>query len=225
MLSGSSDKSAIVWDVSRGQVQQRFRFHEAPTLVSKEIRVTQNILWTASEVGIDGQCHVSDFLCYYYSTDSTVLKEQNSWRERMLYTWRYESKCIAHFDWSMAVRCSCGLCSPYGGVRPWKGNAVFELLAPKLFSHQLNQFALQFALQYIFVLNLPRLLNLSFVMYEMFVTLICSFGRCFAQVFLRDAQLAWSIPFVFTVAFATMLGLRLLAAFALYSGRVPLGYD
>lgn len=34
LLSGSSDKSAIVWDVARGDVQQQFRFHEAPTLVS-----------------------------------------------------------------------------------------------------------------------------------------------------------------------------------------------
>lgn len=34
LLSGSSDKSAIVWDVSKGEVQQQFRFHEAPTLVS-----------------------------------------------------------------------------------------------------------------------------------------------------------------------------------------------
>lgn len=33
LLSGSSDKSAIVWDVARGDVQQQFRFHEAPTLV------------------------------------------------------------------------------------------------------------------------------------------------------------------------------------------------
>ncbi|CAN0537533.1 unnamed protein product, partial [Ectocarpus sp. 12 AP-2014] len=32
LLSGSSDKSAIVWDVARGDVQQQFRFHEAPTL-------------------------------------------------------------------------------------------------------------------------------------------------------------------------------------------------
>lgn len=39
LLSGSSDKSAIVWDVARGDVQQQFRFHEAPTLVS----------WTAVE--------------------------------------------------------------------------------------------------------------------------------------------------------------------------------
>lgn len=34
LLSGSSDKSAIVWDVARGEVKQQFRFHEAPTLVS-----------------------------------------------------------------------------------------------------------------------------------------------------------------------------------------------
>lgn len=33
LLSGSSDKSAIVWDVARGEVKQQFRFHEAPTLV------------------------------------------------------------------------------------------------------------------------------------------------------------------------------------------------
>ncbi|KAG5177831.1 WD40-repeat-containing domain protein [Tribonema minus] len=32
VLSGSSDKSAIVWDVAAGRVQQRFEFHEAPTL-------------------------------------------------------------------------------------------------------------------------------------------------------------------------------------------------
>lgn len=37
LLSGSSDKSAIVWDVARGDVQQQFRFHEAPTLVSINI--------------------------------------------------------------------------------------------------------------------------------------------------------------------------------------------
>jgi transducin (beta)-like 1 len=32
LLSGSSDRSAIVWDVAAGRVQQRFEFHEAPTL-------------------------------------------------------------------------------------------------------------------------------------------------------------------------------------------------
>ncbi|CAN0018476.1 unnamed protein product, partial [Choristocarpus tenellus] len=32
LLSGSSDKSAIVWEANNGEVKQQFRFHEAPTL-------------------------------------------------------------------------------------------------------------------------------------------------------------------------------------------------